>query len=366
VIYEVRLTDLFEKEKLVIGIKSAISSKQYGLEDFLSELVAQACLNSMPQNPINFNVDNVRSVKVLGGSVMDSHVIKGLVLEVQPKSHVSYKEKIKVAVFQCSFENTQTETKGNILLHTAQELLQYTKGEEDYLHAVVKGLYDMGVGVIVCGEKISDIALHFMDKYHMVVIKLVSKFALRRLCRATKARPCVTINNVTADDLGYANKVFTQEIGSEHVTIFSQVEIGESEVSTIIIRGATETVLQDIERAVDDGVNMVRAMTRNGRFVAGAGACEIEIARRLGKYAATVPGLEQYAIEKYAEALEVVPRTLAENTGLNDSDIIANLYKAHEGAEGKEKDNNDEEDLDLTAYELKEKENEREKNLEKK
>jgi len=145
----------------------------------------------------------------------------------------------------------------------------------------------------------------------------------------------------------------------------SQMEMGESEISTIVIRGATDTVLQDVERAIDDGVNMVRAMTRNGRFVAGAGACEIEIARRLAKYAATVPGLEQYAIEKYAEALEVVPRTLAENTGLNDNDIIAKLYTAHEGTEEKE-DKNHEDDKDLTTSELKEKENEREKEKEKK
>jgi len=145
------------------------------------------------------------------------------------------------------------------------------------------------------------------------------------------------------------------------VTVFSQMEMGESEISTIVIRGATDTVLQDVERAIDDGVNMVRAMTRNGRFVAGAGACEIEIARRLAKYAATVPGLEQYAIEKYAEAFEVVPRTLAENTGLNDSEIIAKLYTAHEGSEEKEDKSHHEDDKDLTAAELKEKENEREK-----
>lgn len=358
-IYEVQKADLTDKEKLVIGIKSAISSKQYGLEGFLSDLVAQACLNSMPPNPVNFNVDNVRSVKVLGGSIQDSHLVKGLVLETQPKSHTTFKEKTKVAVFTCSFESTQTETRGNILLHNAKELLDYTKGEEDFIHSIVKGLHDMGVGVVVIGEKITDIALHFLDKYHMVVLKLISKFALRRLCRATKARPCVTINNVAPDDLGFVNKVYTQEIGSEHVTIFSQVEIGESEVSTIIIRGATDTALQDVERAVDDGVNMVRAMTRNGRFVAGAGACEIEIARRLAKYAATVPGLEQYAIEKYAEALEVVPRTLAENTGLNDSDIIAKLYKAHEGVED-DKTNSDEDNEHLTSVELKEKEAEKE------
>ena len=113
------------------------------------------------------------------------------------------------------------------------------------------------------------------------------------------------------------------------MTIFEQVNVGESEVSTIVIRGATETAMNDVERAVDDGVNMVRAMTRNGKFVPGAGAAEIELARRLNKYAMTIGGVEQYAIKAYAKSLEVVPRTLAENTGLNDTDIVSKLYKAH-------------------------------------
>ena len=143
-------------------------------------------------------------------------------------------------------------------------------------------------------------------------------------------------------DLGVCNKVYTKEIGNDHVTIFEQVNIGESEVSTIVIRGATATAMNDVERAVDDGVNMVRAMTRNGKFVAGAGAVEIELARKLNKYAATVSGVEQYAIKAYAKSLEVVPRTLAENTGLNDTDIISKLYKAHsEQSIDEEKDEQD-------------------------
>jgi len=182
---------------------------------------------------------------------------------------------------------------------------------------------------VIVGEKVSEMALHYIDKYKMVCLKLVSKWTLRRLCRAVRARPVVTLTGVRNADLGVCNKVYTEEIGNDNVTIFEQVDIGESEVSTVVIRGATLTTMNDVERAVDDGVNMVRAMTRNGKFVAGAGAAEIELARRLNKYAMTIGGVEQYAIKAYAKALEVVPRTLAENTGLNDTDIISKLYKAH-------------------------------------
>merc|ERR1711997_371090 len=185
--------------------------------------------------------------------------------------------------------------------------------------------------------KISEMALHYIDKYKLVALKLVSKWTLRRLCRAVRARPVVTLTGIRDADLGVCNKVYTKEIGNDHVTIFEQVNVETSEVSTIVIRGATVTAIKDVERAVDDGVNMVRAMTRNGKFVAGAGAVEIELARRLNKYASTVSGIEQYAIKAYAKSLEVVPRTLAENTGLNDTDIISKLYKAH-SEENKDQD----------------------------
>eukprot|EP00484_Ammonia_sp_Unknown_P028178 CAMPEP_0197024862 /NCGR_PEP_ID=MMETSP1384-20130603/5337_1 /TAXON_ID=29189 /ORGANISM="Ammonia sp." /LENGTH=586 /DNA_ID=CAMNT_0042453319 /DNA_START=104 /DNA_END=1864 /DNA_ORIENTATION=+ len=330
VVFEVNSQkDMYDLNKLKLGIKSAISSKQYGLENFLSELVGKACLNSMPQIASNFIVDNIRTVKILGGSILDSTIVKGMVIETPPKSACTYKESTKVAIFTCSLDSTQTETKGTVILHDDKELMNYNQSEEDFIQGVIKQLKDMGVGVVIVGEKISEMALHYIDKYGLVALRLMSKWTLRRLCRAVRARPVVTLGGIRDADLGVCNKVYTKEIGNDHVTIFEQVNIGESEVSTIVIRGATETAMNDVERAVDDGVNMVRAMTRNGKFVAGAGAVEIELARRLNKYAATVSGMEQYAIKAYAEALEVVPRTLAENTGLNDTEIISKLYKAH-------------------------------------
>merc|ERR1712087_831619 len=247
-----------------------------------------------------------------------------------PKSACTYKEAgTKVAVFTCSLDSTQTETKGTVLLHDANELMNYNKSEENFIHGVIKKLKDMGVGVLIVGEKISEMAIHYIDKYKMVAMRLNSKWTLRRLCRAVRARPVVTLTGIRDADLGVCNKVYTKEIGNDHVTIFEQVNVGESEVSTVVIRGATLTTMNDVERAVDDGVNMVRAMTRNGKFIAGAGAAEIELARKLNQYALEVSGVEQYAIKAYAKSLEVVPRTLAENTGLNDTEILSKLYKVH-------------------------------------
>jgi len=256
--------------------------------------------------------------------------VKGIVMETEPESTTRTAKDCKVLVSTCSVDAAQTETKGLVVLNNSKELLNYNKSEEEHIHRVIKGYYDMGVRVIISGEKFGEMALQFIDKYKMVAMLIVSKWTLRRLCRSLNARPCVQLTGVRLEDLGSVASVRTEEIGSQIITVFEQIISKESPVSTIVIRGATHTMLQDVERAIDDGVNIVRAMTRNGKFVAGAGAVEVEIARRVAKYATEVEGLEQYAIQQYAQAFEVVPRTLAENAGLNDTDLLAKLYKAHE------------------------------------
>lgn len=124
---------------------------------------------------------------------MDSTIIKGMVLESSPKSACTYAESTKVAIFTCSLDSTQTETKGTVLLHDANELMNYNQSEEDFIHGIIKKLKDMGVGVIIVGEKISEMAIHYADKYKLVLLRCISKWTLRRLCRAVRARPVVTL-----------------------------------------------------------------------------------------------------------------------------------------------------------------------------
>ena len=124
---------------------------------------------------------------------MDSTIIKGMVIEQGCRSACTMKESTKVAIFTCSLDSTQTETKGTVLLHSADELMNYNQSEEDFIHGVVKGLHDMGVGVVIVGEKVSEMAIHYVDKYNMVCMKVQSKWTIRRLCRAVRARPVVTL-----------------------------------------------------------------------------------------------------------------------------------------------------------------------------
>lgn len=315
------------------GIYSAISAKQHGREEILVNLVAEACLTVMPKNPYNFNVDNVRVAKMIGGSLSASRVIKGMVFNRDTVGTLKKVKDAKIAVFTCSIAPSDTESKGTVLIHNADDLMNYNLSEEREIEATIKAIADSGVNVVVTGSSIDDMAAHFLEKFGIMTLKLSSKFELRRLCRATKARPTVQLGPISPEHMGYCSEVYVTEVGLRKVTVFKQEENDSTSVATVVLRSATGNQLNDLERAIDDGVNVVKSMARDGRFVAGAGAADIEAARLLSKIGAKVTGLDQYAIRKYAEALEVVPRILSENAGMKTMDIISKLYAVHEGGD---------------------------------
>eukprot|EP00298_Acanthocystis_sp_HF-20_P004442 c14777_g1_i1.p1 GENE.c14777_g1_i1~~c14777_g1_i1.p1 ORF type:complete len:556 (+),score=237.30 c14777_g1_i1:33-1670(+) len=323
------LDDFTSKDKLVRAIKGSVASKQYGYEDFLSSLIAQACLSVMPKNPKNFVVDNVRVCKIAGLSVLHSSVVKGMVFTRTPLGNVKHVQKAKVAVFGCAVDSANTDTTGKVLIQSADELKNYNNTEEQHMEKLIKSIADAGVKLIVSGSSVGELAAHFIERYSLMCIKIPSKFELRRFCRTVGASAMTELKEPSQEELGYIHDAREQEIGGTKCTVIEQSELDTSLVSTIVVRAATTNLLDDVERAIDDGVNCVKCLVRDGRLLSGAGACEIELARRLIQYGDTFPGLEQYAIKKYAQALEVVAKTLAENAGLDSTEIVSSLYAAH-------------------------------------
>jgi len=305
-----------------------VASKQSGSEDFLADLVAEAVLAVLPKNAFNFNVDNVRVVKIMGGSLEQSKVVKGMVFGREPDGAVKKASKAKVGVFSCPIDISQTETKGTVLLHNAKEMMDFTKGEEHQLEQIVKELHDSGLRVVVAGSTIGELALHYLNRFSILVIKIMSKFELRRLCRVVGATPLARLGAPMPDEMGTVDIVETLEIGGDRVTVFRQ-ENDATRTATIVLRGATQNHLDDIERAVDDSVNVVKAITRDSRLVPGAGATEMQLVERITAFGDKTPGLPQYAIRKYGEAFEVIPRTLAESAGLDATEVLSRLYTAH-------------------------------------
>lgn len=326
-----RVTDYRDKEQVTPGIKTALMSKQYGNEDLLTNLVIQACISILPEKT-TFNVDNVRVCKILGSGLSSSQVIQGMVFKRQVEGDVTSKTNAKIAVYTCAVDISQTETKGTVLIKSAEELMKFSAGEESLLESQIKAIADSGATVIVSGGKFGDMALHYMNKYELMAVRIPSKFDVRRLCKTVGATALPKLTPPSAEELGYADSVHIEEVGDTMVVQF-QLTGKDSHLSTVIIRGSTENYMDDIERAIDDGVNTFKGITRDGQFVPGAGATEIELAAQLAQYADTLPGLEQYAAHRFATALEVFPKILAENSGNRASELVSKLYAAHKEGE---------------------------------
>ncbi|XP_033144329.1 T-complex protein 1 subunit theta isoform X1 [Brassica rapa] len=344
--------DVRSKDEVVSRMRAAVASKQFGQEEIICSLVADACIQVCPKNPTNFNVDNVRVAKLLGGGLHNSCIVRGMVLKSDAVGSIKRMEKAKVAVFAGGVDTTATETKGTVLIHSAEQLENYAKTEEAKVEELIKDVAESGAKVIVSGGSVGEMALHFCERYKIMVLKISSKFELRRFCRAAGAVAHVSnfyslffhyhlrvfsylmimeqlkLSRPSPDDLGYVDSISVEEIGGVTVTI-ARNEQGGNSISTVVLRGSTDSILDDLERAVDDGVNTYKAMCRDSRIVPGAAATEIELAQRLKEYANAETGLDKYAISKYAESFEFVPKTLADNAGLNAMEIIASLYTGH-------------------------------------
>lgn len=319
--------DFRDMEQVKASIRTSVMSKQYGREDFLAGLISQACVSTLTDKA-HFNVDNVRVCKIIGCGLQSSQVVQGMVFKRHVEGNITKKTNTKVVIYTCPVDITPTETKGTVLIKSADELLNFSRGEESMLETQIKAIADAGAGVIVSGGKFGDMALHFIDKYGLMAVRLPSKFDLRRLCKAVGATGLTKLTAPTSEEMGFASTVHIDELGDTSIVVFS-LDGKNSKISTIVVRGSTENYMDDIERAIDDGVNTYKGMTRDGRFIPGGGATEVELAFQIGEFANTLPGLEQYAVRKFATALETFPKTLAENNGCPASELLSKLYASH-------------------------------------
>lgn len=193
-------------------------------------------------------------------------------------------EKAKVAVFNTNIEMQQGETKGTVLLKNADDLLNYNKGEEDMFENFIKGLAEAGIQVVVGSGSMSELAQHYFEKYHIMAIKIMSKWELKRIARAVGANPTVKLETPSPDDIGYADEVRFLEISSKWCTVFRRDQ-DENKMATIVLRGSTTAMLDDTERAISNAVNTVKTLLRDNRMVAGAGATELYIGNEIQKFA---------------------------------------------------------------------------------
>jgi T-complex protein 1 subunit theta len=323
--------DIRDAKELSSAIKSVLATKQFGYEDVLSDIVSEAAIVTYPASGNNpkLNLDSVRIAKIRGGSVNQTTVIKGMVVLRDTEGIVKQMKNAKIIVFGCGFEASATEAKGTILIRNADELLNYNKSEEKKIEEIVASIAATGVNTVVVNGSISEMSQHFLDKYNILVVKIASKFDLRRICQTLGATATVRLGPATPEEIGSCSLIEVREVGGRKVIVFSQDLNEDTAIATILLRASTENVLNDVERAIDDGVHAIKALGEDPRLLPGAGAVELELSRQLKAYADEVLGLDQYAIRKFAESFEVVPRTLAENSGCVPTSMMHSLTLSH-------------------------------------
>lgn len=319
------VTDLKDKDQLLKILQPVLASKQYGSEQTLAPIVADACLTVMDAQG-KFNAESVRVCKIPGSSVSQSTLLEGYVAMRGLETVVTNATDAKIAVYACGFEASSTEAKGTVLMKTAADLLSYNRTEEAKMEEIVQGIAASGVKVVVTGGNLSDMALHFLDRASLICLRIGSKWELRRLCQAVNATALVRLGAPTPDEMGFCESIRTQELGGKTVTVFRS---HETKLATILLRASTSSVLNDLERAVDDGVQALVQAGKDGRMVYGGGAVEMALSMALQQEASRVPGLEQYSIAAFGKALEIVPRTLAENAGWDAVRVLADLKASH-------------------------------------
>jgi T-complex protein 1 subunit theta len=326
----VEIKDLRNVEEVAKALNGVVGSKLHGLETIVTPLVARACVSVVPKDATRFSIDNVRVAKVPGGTLSDSCVVHGFVIARGVEGTITHIEKARIAVFSQGIEPGATETKGTVLLKSAEELLTYSNSEEAAMAKCIDEIASAGVNVVVSGAAVNDLAMHFMERKGIMVIKNNSKFELRRICKFSGAAALSRVGKPNPEEIGSCDHVIVKEIGGTKCTVMGNDKEG-AKVSTVLVRSSTSNQLDDVQRAIDSGVSAYRMLCKDGKMVPGAGAVEVELARAVATVAESTTSLDQYGLRKFGEAFECVPRVLADNSAQDSVQAVAALYAEHEG-----------------------------------
>ncbi|MDI9619876.1 MAG: thermosome subunit beta [Candidatus Nezhaarchaeota archaeon] len=302
------------------------------VRDYLSNLTVEAIKQIVEERDgkLVADVDQVQLVKKQGGSILDTKLVQGVIVdkEVVHTGMPRRVENAKIALLDCPMEVEKTEIDAEIRISDPSQMKAFIEEEEKILKDMVEKIKNIGANVVFCQKGIDDVAQHYLAKAGILAARRVKKSDMEKLARATGARIVTSIDDLTAKDLGHAELVEERKIADEKMIFVEKCQNPKS--VAILIRGGLEKFIDEAERALKDALSAVADAVECGRYIAGGGATEMEMAKRLREYAAKVGGKEQLAIEAFANALEVIPRTLAENGGYDPIDIIMALRAEHE------------------------------------
>ena len=304
-------------------------------KEYLAKIATSGILQVAEKVEAGFKVDidDVKVEKKAGEALTDTRLINGVVLdkEVVHPGMPKRVEKAKIALLDSPLEIEKTEFDAKINIESPEQMDAFLKQEENMIKEMVEKIAAKGANVIICQKGIDDLAQHFLARKNILTVRRVKKSDMEKLSKATGGKIVTNLDDMTQKDLGYAQIVEERKIGDDKMTFIEGCK--NPRAVTILIRGGTERIVDEADRSLHDALCVARDVVEEPKILAGGGAPEMEVARVLKEYAEKLPGREQLAVMRFAEALEAVPTTLAENAGLDPIDIISELRARHEKGE---------------------------------
>jgi len=295
--------------------------------DHLAKICVDAIYAIEYEGQVNVD-DDIVIAKEVGGNIHDTELINGIAIRKEALHNEMPRriENAKIALIDTEISFSKTSTNSKLHVDSAEQLADFKEQEKANFRVMIQKIIDTGANVVFCSKKMDDYALHFFKEANMYATRRVKDEDMEVLSHSTGAALVRNINEITANDLGYAELV-EQEDENEEKTYIKGFK--DARTMTILIKGGSEHVTDNIERVFDDALHVVKAVYEDGKIVPGGGASEIEVAQALRNYASSIEGREQLAIIAFAEAIEELPKVIAENCGFDVIDTIINLRAKH-------------------------------------
>ena len=314
-----------------IAITSMTGKGAGTARELLTDLAVNAVRMVAEKGVKEIDIDNIKLEKKMGGSTEDTALIMGMIIDKE-RVHPSMPKTVKnakVALINSAIEIEKTEVDAKIEITAPEQLKSFLEEEEKMLKEMVHEVTASGANVLFCQKGIDDLAQHYLSKEGILAVRRVKESDMKKLASATGGKIQTSImEGIAPVDLGKAGLVEERKIGGEEMIFVEECQ--NPKAVSILLRGGTEHVVDELERGMHDALKVVAVALEDGKYVAGGGAAEIELALKLRDYAASIGGREQLAIQAFADAVEVVPRALAENAGLDPIDMLVALRSAHE------------------------------------
>jgi thermosome len=314
-----------------LAMTSMASKSASGSKEMLADIAVDAvrAVSEKRNGKMVADIDNIQVVKKQGGAVEDSELVEGVIVDKEAVHPAMPKriEKAAVALLDCALEIKKTEIEAKIEIRDPGQMQSFLAEEEKNLKKMAEKVKSSGANVVFCQKGIDDIVQYYLAKSKIYAARRCKKSDIEKLAKATGAKVISKLDDILKEDIGKAGIVEERKIGDDRMTFVTDCP-GAKAVS-ILIRGGTEHVVDEMERSIHDALSVVSAAVEDGRLCTGGGSTAIELALKLRDFAGTVGGREQMAVQVFADAMEIVPRVLAENAGLDPINVLIELRKAH-------------------------------------